>query len=94
MGLKVKGLFFDKSVYFFAHLSHLMEQNGRLIVQHGVDQVVCDLFEFCLEGLELDFFFVHAYRIPQNAQNTRDFFTISETIFVDVLANERLNFAL
>jgi hypothetical protein len=56
----LQGLFCDESVYFFAHLSHLVKQNSRLIVQHGINQVVCDLFEFFLEGLELDFFFVHA----------------------------------
>jgi hypothetical protein len=43
---------------------------------------------------ELVFFIFHVYRIAPITQNARDFFTISETIFVDVLANERLNFAL
>ena len=36
----------------------------------------------------------HVYKIPQNAEKARDFFTISETIFVDVFSNTRLNFWL
>ena len=46
-------------------------------------------------GVEDFFFFVgsfcyHAYTIPQITQNARDFFAISESIFVDVFSNGRL----
>jgi len=40
------------------------------------------------------FFIFHTYSIAPIMENAMDFFAISETIFVDVLANERLNFAL
>jgi hypothetical protein len=44
--------------------------------------------------VELGFFIFHVYRIAQVAENARNFFTISETIFVDVFSNRRLNFSL
>ena len=60
-----------------------MEQNGRLIVQTRVEQVLCDLFEFFGEGLELDFFFVHAYRIARPRKNAMKSFAVLQSIFVD-----------
>lgn len=35
------------------------------------------------------FFIFHTYNLPQIMQNTRDFFTIVQIIFVDVFSNER-----
>lgn len=40
------------------------------------------------------FHIFHTHRIAPNRQKARFIFAISETIFVDVFANERLNFAL
>jgi len=75
---------------FFAELAHVVEQRGCLIVQTGVEQVLCDLFDLLLEFL--DFFIFHTYTIPRITENARDFFAISETIFVDAFSNRRLNF--
>lgn len=68
----------------------MVEEASCLIVQTGVEQVLCDLFDLLLEFL--DFFIFHTYTIAQNVEKARDFFTISETFFVDVLSNGRLNF--
>jgi hypothetical protein len=38
----------------------------------------------------VQFFFFHTYRIARDAQKARDFFAISESIFVDILSNGRL----
>jgi len=91
MGLKVKGLFFEP-LDFLTDFPHRVEEDGRLIVHRRIQKILRDLLE--LFGEFLDFVFFHVYRIAQNAQKARFIFAISETIFVDVLANERLNFAL
>jgi len=64
---------------------------GGIFTIHG-QRVVEGCFAFFVAPASV--VISHVYRIAQNAQNARDFFAISETIFVDVLANERLNFAL
>jgi hypothetical protein len=46
------------------------------------------------EGDDVGFHIFHTHRIAPNRQKARFIFAISETIFVDVLVNERLNFAL
>ena len=73
---------------FFADAIHLEHQHSCLVVEAWVQHVLRDLLKPF--GERLDFVFFHTYRIAQDAQKARNFFTISESIFVDVFSNGRL----
>lgn len=68
---------------FFAELAQVIEQASCLIVQHGVDQILRDLFDLCGDGLDLDFFLCHAYTLPQPRENATIFFAVLQSFFVD-----------
>jgi hypothetical protein len=77
---------------FFAELVHVNEQASCLIIQTGIKQILCGLFQLSVELGEFFFFFCHAYRVAQPRKNARDFFRLGESIFVDDFPNGRLNF--
>jgi hypothetical protein len=80
--VRLQGLFLQFRK-LFAELAQAIEQNSRLIVQHRIDQVLCDLFDFCGEGLDLDFFFCHAFNVSQPRKNAMKNFSIVQSFFVD-----------
>ena len=59
----------------------MIEQASCLIVEHRIEKILRDLFDFCGDGLDLDFFLCHAYKISQPRKNARDFFRLKNIFF-------------
>jgi hypothetical protein len=53
-----------------------------LIVEHRVEQILCDLFQFSVELGEFFLFLCHAYRVAQPRKNARDFLRLKKLFFM------------
>jgi len=67
---------------FFAELVHVNEQASCLIIQTGIKQILCGLFQLSVELGEFFFFLCHAYRVAQPRKNARDFLQLKKLFFV------------
>ena len=86
------GVFVPVVASFKVEGANVASELDVVIVEPTHARQVVEAVDFSFS--ELVFFIFHTYSIAPITQNARDFFTISETIFVDVLANERLKKSL